>query len=207
MEILTVRGYTIPDDHNMTLDEFKEYYNTVNDSESYVENPEEARKRLKNIVLYKWSQDKIVKEISIFWKEHLGTTEIKNVYTDMRDLKSKHAIAIYNSKETPYATTIIRSLKIQGYIIETFAESELQFNLIKHELVPRHIICSTSKRNEILEKYNVTKDQLPQIRTSDPVARFYGMTKGQLIKIVRPAESMPQVHGKKLVDISYRIVV
>lgn len=150
--------------------------------------------------------------ISTFWKNSLGTNDIQEIHESMKDDKVSRAIVVYATKITPYAATALRNLRIQKIIIETFSEAETQYNVTRHEDVPRHIICSAAKKATVLNEYSITQEQVPQIKMADPVCRYYGAVKGQMIKIVRPSDCMPMVitatgEKKVLYDISYRIVV
>jgi DNA-directed RNA polymerase subunit H (RpoH/RPB5) len=150
--------------------------------------------------------------ISVFWKSSLGIGDVQDIHEIMKEEQVEKAVVIHSSKITPYAATALRNLRVQKIIIETFTDSEMQYNVVHHVDVPRHIICSTAKKAEILKDYSVTAEQLPQIKTTDPVCRYYGASKGQLIKIVRPSDCMPELvtatgEKKELYDIVYRIVV
>jgi DNA-directed RNA polymerase subunit H len=66
----------------------------------------------------------------------------------------------------------------------------LQFNILDHDLVPKHTILPESEVVNIMKKYNITdKIQFPDISRFDPVARAIGLRPGQLCHIVRPSKT------------------
>ncbi len=71
---------------------------------------------------------------------------------------------------------------------------------MKHELVPKHEVMSKKEVKAVLEKYNVTKGQLPKIMSNDPVVKRIEAEPGDVIRITRAS----QTAGK---SIFYRVVV
>lgn len=66
----------------------------------------------------------------------------------------------------------------------------LQFNILKHILVPEHNIMSEDNVKTIMTKYNITdKVQFPDISRFDPVARAIGLRPGQVCHISRPSKT------------------
>lgn len=195
------RKYAVSEDEKIpTFEEWMADYQGLTE--------DEVREKL-NFIYAKSDTDRIL----IAWSltPALGSQNIQGIKAMMDEREVKRCIMVIQGKITPFAANAIRNLRIQSYFIETFTEEELQFNVTKHELVPRHIICSAAKKEEVLKKYAINKSQLPQIRSTDPQVRYYGATKNQLIKIVRKSDTMPSIvingQPQTLYDISYRIVV
>lgn len=66
----------------------------------------------------------------------------------------------------------------------------LQFNILKHTLVPEHNVISEDEVQSIMKRYNITnKVQLPDISRFDPVARAICLRPGQVCHIVRPSKT------------------
>lgn len=76
---------------------------------------------------------------------------------------------------------------------EIFFLKEVQYNVTKHYMVPKHEVIKNDKHEEILQTYGLqSKTQLPLLLTSDPVVRFIGGQEGDIIKVTR----MPQHVGE-----------
>lgn len=195
LEMLKDRGYEIPEDYSISYEHFIEQY-----GDSF----EDAKENL-TMTFTKGNKGS---PIMTFWTNNLGTGDVKMIYETIKEAEINTAIVIHVTKVTPSAIPVLAKLRQlkPSFTIEPFLVSELQINITRHVDVPRHIICSAQKKKDILEKYGVTKEQLPRILSTDPVCRYLGAKKGQLIKVVRTSESIPFIQSKELFDISYRIV-
>jgi len=73
-------------------------------------------------------------------------------------------------------------------------------DILSHVLVPKHRILSENESDELLEKFNVSKIQLPEIKLKDPTVIAIKSKVGDVIEITRKKGAT----GK---DIYYRRVV
>jgi len=75
------------------------------------------------------------------------------------------------------------------YVFESFIQEELLVNITHHMLVPTHSVISDAEKAELLKRYRAKENQLPKIQCEDPVAKYFGVRRGQVMKIVRPSET------------------
>ena len=74
---------------------------------------------------------------------------------------------------------------------QVFVIPELLFNITRHRLVPKHeVVADPDEISQVIKRYNVrTRTQLPIILRTDPVARYFGLKPGQLMRITRISPS------------------
>jgi len=67
---------------------------------------------------------------------------------------------------------------------------KLQFNILKHTLVPPQRIISSEETEIVKRKYNIMEDsQWPEISRFDPVMLVIGIKPGEICEIIRPNKS------------------
>lgn len=86
--------------------------------------------------------------------------------------------------------TLLTKLKYlydhDGVFVVVHNIQRLQFNILKHKLVPQTSILFTEQVSELKVKYNLKElTQLPEISRFDPVALAIALRPGQVCKILR----------------------
>lgn len=86
------------------------------------------------------------------------------------------------------SSTNIKSIE-ESKVTQVFQLKELQYNVTKHELVPKHELIGSDQESyiqELVDKYLLkNRFQFPLILKSDPVARYLNAKTGNLVKITR----------------------
>lgn len=120
--------------------------------------------------------------------EKVGVKPIKT-YTDRMKTESVgNAIMVLRVDITPFAKQALQEMS-DSFRIEHFKESELLVDITQHQLVPEHQVLTPTEKTELLKRYRLKETQLPRIQPNDPVARYYGMKRGMVVKIIRPSET------------------
>ncbi|UKK03025.1 DNA-directed RNA polymerase [Theileria orientalis] len=178
-EMLEDRGYFIPGKERLeTFAEFKARY------ELY----DRMRSKMLLVASQKTASDN---KLLVYFADETrktGVKPIRELTERMEDHDIHRAILVTRNVLTPFAKDAIMEAYPRN-IIENFMETELLVNITRHELVPKHIPLTMDEKQNLLQKYKVKESQIPRIQSADPVARYFGLSKGQVVKIIRPSET------------------
>jgi len=64
-----------------------------------------------------------------------------------------------------------------------------KIDVLLHELVPKHKLLTKQETLELLDKYQISVIDLPQIFEKDPVAIAIGAKEGDVVKIIRESNT------------------
>ena len=191
LEMLLDRGYMV-DKSDIEQEE-----------EAFYEKMGSNKPDREQLTLLVQKRDDPTEQIFVFWPvdAKVGVKPIKRFMQRMNEEDVKRAILVVQQNLTAFAKSALTEIQVQeGLTIEVFQESELLVNITHHVLVPQHIVLTKEEKTILLRRYKMKESQLPRIQLTDPVARYYGLTRGQVVKIIRPSETA----GKY---VTYRMVV
>jgi len=79
-------------------------------------------------------------------------------------------------------------LEQKKIMVQIFWIDTLLINITKHELVPEMRILNEEEKQDVFQKANISNFiQMPLILKTDPVAKFYGLIRGDMVEIIRPS--------------------
>ncbi|KAL8529199.1 hypothetical protein ACS0TY_006587 [Phlomoides rotata] len=89
-------------------------------------------------------------------------------------------ILILQTKINSHARKVLDDYPVKT---ETFPITDLLVNMTKHYLQPKYEILTSEEKDQLLNKYNIQDNQLPRMQGNDAIARYYGLEKGQVIRV------------------------
>lgn len=191
-KMLRDRGYDVPTAEFTTWQELKEMFDNgkKKDSLTFV-----AEMRSSG------GEPGATKEriVIIFVEEaKIQSKEARKIISRMEKLQVSRAILIVDEPLSGSAKTALTSLP--EFRIEPFLTTELVINITEHELVPVHVVLTDEEKKLVLKRYNLNESQLPRMFTHDAISRYYGLSRGHVVKIIRSSETAGRY-------VTYRIVV
>ena len=115
---------------------------------------------------------------------HYKLTTIKKI-ADIENI-------LYNSYQHDHKIFIVNDIVKKAYDqflefknTEVFLEKELIINILDHVLQPKFEVLTKNERIQLLDDYKTYKKQLPRMLETDPVARYYNMKPGDIVRIIR----------------------
>lgn len=187
LEVLQDRKYPVEDSDFIEYKTFSE--NIGDDRDEFLQSMTLRYERT--------SEDKII----VVWPVETNLESIKDIQFTMEKSNTKRAIIVIDGNLSPKSKGFIHYLATEKIYINVYTLEEAQYNVMKHDLVPVHKVCSFAEKKGILNGYNVKEDEIPIINLADPAVRHIGAIKGQLVKIIRNSESQPGWD-----HVTYRIV-
>lgn len=193
MHLCHDRGYLVTQDElDFTLDQFKEQFG---------DRPSEGKPSRSSLSILVAHNDDPTDQMFVFFPddEKVGIKTIKAYFTKMQQENIMRSIIVVRGGMTPSAKGGILDMAPK-YIMEMFLETELLINITEHSLVPEHSVMTDDEKKELMQRYRLKESQLPRIQTSDPVARYFGLRRGQVVRIVRNSETAGRY-------VTYRLVI
>eukprot|EP00049_Salpingoeca_infusionum_P007121 m.115988 g.115988 ORF g.115988 m.115988 type:complete len:182 (-) comp13585_c0_seq19:110-655(-) len=133
-------------------------------------------------------------------EEKIGVAPIRQIVDDMVSKHIAAGVVICKNALTPSALKAVRECNQTNRTLHVFQLNEVVVNITHHELVPKHVVQTPEQKKELLDRYRLKEQQLPRIKVTDPVAKYLGLKRGQVVKIIR--EDSPTA-GRY---VSYRLV-
>ncbi|KAF5426493.1 DNA-directed RNA polymerase subunit H, partial [Candidatus Methanomarinus sp.] len=94
-----------------------------------------------------------------------------------------------------------RLLFIQG--MNVIMNNSGNFSLLDHQLIPHHMVLSEKEAAQVLKEFSslqpIEKEQLPKIKSTDPVIMEIGAKVGDIIKIIRKSQTAGEGEFYRLV--------
>lgn len=177
LEILESRGFNTSEYNNYTVNELSiQYENQQLD------------------LLLEKSNKKIYVKFYIY-----KTLKTQNIYEMVEDLfhlenmlgKQDDLIIIIRDEPNTTIKQCLKDIYMSDNIyISVINIARLQFNILKHVLVPKHTILDETQANEMKKYYNITHDdEIPDISYFSPVSQVLGIRPGDIVKIDRKSRT------------------
>lgn len=157
----------------------------------------DARNAVSNVGENTWSVDGLDGKkyaFKIVFQEI--TTSSKQ--SPIRDFLDKYKASHYCIVVAPEFKKKIKK-EVNSLTSQIFKERSLLEDIAANSMQPKYEKLGTRQRQQTLDEYNSTNRDLTTINRKDPMSRYHGLVKGDIVRIERPSPAT-------MVEIGYRIV-
>ena len=178
LEILEERKFDVSNFSNISINELGVLYEN-NQLDMLVEDGNNKK------VYIKYYLNKLIKPQNIY--------DIIEDLFNLENLLDKKDDLIIIIKDEPNDTlleTIKNIWMNENFYISLLNIQRLQYNLLKHVMVPKHTILNNDEILEMKKKYNIlNNNQLPSISYYSPVSLVIGLRPNDIVKIDRNSKT------------------
>ena len=179
LEILNYRGFDTSNYENINISEIG-ILHEENQLDMLVTKPENGKK-----IYVKFYLEKTIKSQNIY-------SIIEDLF-HLENILSKQDDLIIILKDEPNDTLIqtVKDIWTQENIyLSLITIKRLQFNILNHELVPKHIVLTKEEEEKFKKKYNILDNRnIPDISYFSPVSIVLGIRPNNIVKIERKSRT------------------
>jgi DNA-directed RNA polymerase subunit H (RpoH/RPB5) len=193
LQHLATQGYAIPDNLQKSISDIH-----IHDAETLhfrVQKPLPANPAVMKTaaVHYSLERDKLdLRHLEPIYNLYFPDPEPDSEQSEENQLLPTDDLIILTYDE-PNATIeqyLRNKWHYHGHFMTVISMHRLQFNILKHVLVPPHERLSAEEATEVCQTYNILNaSQLPEISRFSPVAQVIGLRPGELTRITRPSKT------------------
>lgn len=115
---------------------------------------------------------------------NVGINPVRQYVEWMRRNGVTNAVILSMNGPTPFTMKgLSQDESYRDVKIEFFEYQKLSYCVADHQIQPKQFILSPKNRDAVLKKYGQS-DKFPLIKETDSLAKFYGMEKGDMMKIL-----------------------
>ncbi|XP_042001727.1 DNA-directed RNA polymerase V subunit 5A-like [Salvia splendens] len=184
LEMLRDRGFAVPNcEIELPLEEFRTKHGDILDVDGF---------RISSL----HKDDPSIKVLVLFCEPGIIKVNVVRGITTKIQEGLDRLILVVQGKMTSQA---LKAVELFKFKVEIFQITDLLVNITKHELKPKHQVLTDAEKEKLLNQYSIEEKQLPRMLQKDAIARYYGLEKGQVVKVTYSGE-LTQLH------ITYRCV-
>lgn len=185
LELLKERGYDVEDYSHFSINEVQTMYESQT-LDMLLTNEQDNKK-----VYVKYHMGENIKDKTL--RDKAINEYIEDLFHLETILNPKTDTLLIITKIEPN-TTMIKILeqiwKKEGIFLVILNIKRLQFNIMNHDLVPKHRVLTNEENATFRKKYNVMNDeQIPTISRFDPVSLALCLRPGEICEITRPSRT------------------
>ena len=179
LDILKYRGFDISSYENFTINEIN-ILNNNNQLDILVKN----NTTNKNVYV-KYYLNKLLKAQTIYSSIE-DLFNIDNILTKNDDL-----IIIIKDEPNDNLNQIVRDIWMEDeYYISILNINRLQYNILNHILVPKHIVLNEEEEILFKKKYNIIDDsQIADLSYFSPISLILGIRPNNIVRIIRNSKT------------------
>jgi DNA-directed RNA polymerases I, II, and III subunit RPABC1 len=144
---------------------------------------------------------KKVEKTMIQWIPKASLQELGDAVSKAKDSGCNTMILVTNNHLKHPARNFLTKLVKMGIIVHSYTIDELQYNIMKHMWQPEFKVLTKKETRALLETYNIKKEVLPKILSTDVVVRHFAAKSGSILRIKRKSYTQPGYYA-----IAYKVV-